>query len=44
VVNLLEFSQRVYSSTDRWQRLHNQALIDGVPWPSLDFVRVVATC
>jgi GT2 family glycosyltransferase/SAM-dependent methyltransferase len=39
---LLEFSERIYSSSERWERLTNQALLDRVPWPSLEFIRMVA--
>lgn len=42
VVLIEELSEREYSSEERWLQRTNAALLAGVPWPSLDLIRVLA--
>lgn len=42
VEQVLEISPRIYHSASSWNRLKNKALVDGHPWPSLDFLRIAA--
>ena len=40
---LLTFSDRIYCDPGRWKQLKNQALLAGHPWPSQEWIRVVAS-
>lgn len=40
---LLLFSARVYTDARGWKRAKNQALLAGHAWPSLEWMRVVAS-
>lgn len=40
---MLSFSDRIYCEPGRWKQLKNQALLAGHPWPSQEWIRVVAS-
>jgi predicted SAM-dependent methyltransferase len=42
VVAVLECSTRVYESLGKWHERRNRALLERIPWPSLDLLRVTA--
>jgi SAM-dependent methyltransferase/GT2 family glycosyltransferase len=39
---VLQFSTRVYGTTEGWKKQRNEALLERAPWPPLDMLRVLA--
>jgi SAM-dependent methyltransferase len=43
VRDVVSFSGRIYSNAQAWENERAEALLEGYAWPSLDFLRAVAT-
>lgn len=43
ITSLATCSEETYATEERWLRRTNAALLEGIEWPSLDLLRVIAT-